>query len=76
VVVRCEIHDAIMQGPAHLAELMHGYTCSGQPLACAAGLAMLDVLQDVDLISRAAALAQPFEDAVYQLASLPACPAW
>jgi beta-alanine--pyruvate transaminase len=71
VIVRREIHDAIMQGPAHLAELMHGYTCSGHPLSCAAGLAMLDVLQEEDLISRAAALAQPFEDAVHQLASLP-----
>jgi len=71
VIVRREIHDAVMQGPAHLAELMHGYTCSGHPLSCAAGLAMLDVLQEEDLISRAAALAQPFEDAVHQLASLP-----
>ncbi len=71
VIVRRKIHDAIMQGPVHLAELMHGYTCSGHPLACAAGLAMLDVLQEEDLIGRAAQLAQPFEDAVHQLASLP-----
>lgn len=71
VIVAREIHDAVMQGPAHLAELMHGYTCSGHPLSCAAGLAMLDVLQEEELIARAAQLAQPFEDAVHQLAELP-----
>lgn len=71
VIVRREIHDAIMQGPPHLAELMHGYTCSGHPLSCAAGLAMLDVLQEENLISRAADLAQALEDAVHQLSALP-----
>ncbi len=71
VIVNRKIHDAIMQGPPHLAELMHGYTCSGHPLACAAGLAMLDVLHEEDLILRARQLAQPFEEAVHQLASLP-----
>ena len=71
VIVRRALHDAIMRGPPHLAELMHGYTCSGHPLSCAAGLAMLDVLQDEELVSRAAQLAQPFEDAVHQLAGLP-----
>ena len=45
VIVRREIHDALMHGPPHLAELMHGYTCSGHPLACAAALAMLDVIE-------------------------------
>jgi beta-alanine--pyruvate transaminase len=71
VIVHRRIHDALMQGPTHLAELMHGYTCSGHPLACAAGLAMLDVLQDEGLVAQAHSLAQPFEDAVHQLAELP-----
>lgn len=71
VIVKRSIHDAIMQGPHHLAELMHGYTCSGHPLACAAGMAMLDVLHDEELVGRAAQLARPFEEAVHQLASLP-----
>jgi beta-alanine--pyruvate transaminase len=71
VIVHRRIHDALMQGPTHLAELMHGYTCSGHPLACAAGLAMLDVLQDEGLVAQARSLAQPFEDAVHQLSELP-----
>jgi adenosylmethionine-8-amino-7-oxononanoate aminotransferase len=36
-------------GPPHLAEPMHGYTCSGHLLACAAALAMIDVLHDEEL---------------------------
>ncbi len=68
VLVRRAIHDALMQGPPHLSELMHGYTCSGHPLACAAACAMLDVLHDEQLVKRAAALAPHFERAVHALA--------
>jgi beta-alanine--pyruvate transaminase len=71
VIVRRTLHDALMQGPAHLSELMHGYTCSGHPLACAAGLAMLDVLQDERLPQRVAALAPRFEAIVHALADAP-----
>ena len=71
VIVRREVHDAIMEGPRHLAELMHGYTCSGHPLACAAGLAMLDVLQDERLPQRVAAMAPRFEAIVHALADAP-----
>ena len=69
VIVRRDVHDAIMEGPAHLAELMHGYTCSGHPLACAAGLAMLDVLHDEQLPARVLAMAPRFEAVVHALAS-------
>ena len=71
VLVRREIHDTLMQGPPHLAELMHGYTCSGHPLACAAALAMLDVLDAEQLPQRVAALAPHFERAVHALADAP-----
>ncbi len=43
VFVKREIHDAFMNGPDHLIEFFHGYTYSSHPLACAAGLATLDV---------------------------------
>src|SRR5205807_2647510 len=33
VLVKREIHDALMQGPEHVIELFHGYTYSGHPLA-------------------------------------------
>jgi beta-alanine--pyruvate transaminase len=71
VIVRREIHDAVMQGPKHLAELMHGYTCSAHPLACAAADAMLDVIADEGLIERVRALAPVFERTVHALADAP-----
>ena len=71
VLVRREIHDALMQGPDHVPEFLHGYTCSGHPLACAAASAMLDVLHDEDLFARVRALAPVFEDKVHALAGTP-----
>jgi len=71
VLVRREIHDALMQGPPHLAELMHGYTCSGHPLACAAALAMIDTLEQEELPARVRELAPHFERAVHALADVP-----
>jgi beta-alanine--pyruvate transaminase len=71
VIVKREIYDALMQGPTHISELMHGYTCSGHPLSCAAGLAMLDVIKEEDLLSRAKTLMPAFEKAVHSLADAP-----
>lgn len=71
VLVKAPIYEAIMTGPKHLAELMHGYTSSGHPLACAAGIAMLDTLQEEQLIARVQTLESPFEAAVHALQALP-----
>ena len=38
-----EIYDAFMQGPPNAIELFHGYTYSAHPVACAAGLATLEI---------------------------------
>lgn len=38
-----------MQGPEQAIELMHGYTYSAHPLACAAGLATLEVHEELGL---------------------------
>ena len=53
VIVRDTIHDAFMSGPEHAVELTHGYTYSAHPLACAAGLATLDIYRDEKLFERA-----------------------
>jgi beta-alanine--pyruvate transaminase len=66
-----KVHDAFMHGPEHLVELFHGYTYSAHPVACAAALATLDVYAGEGLLSRAAALAPQWEDAVHSLAGLP-----
>jgi beta-alanine--pyruvate transaminase len=71
VLVRKGIHDAFMKGPDHVIELFHGYTYSGHPLACAAGLATLDVYRDEKLFERARALEPVWTDAVHGLKELP-----
>jgi len=43
VIARESVYDAFMRGPEHVIELFHGYTYSAHPLACAAGLAALDL---------------------------------
>jgi beta-alanine--pyruvate transaminase len=69
VIVSREIHDTLMQGPTHVSELMHGYTCSGHPLSCATALAMLDVIEQEQLIDQVNQLSPYFENAVHSLAS-------
>jgi beta-alanine--pyruvate transaminase len=71
VVVRKGIYDAFMKGPEHAIELFHGYTYSGHPLACAAGLATLDVYRDEKLFERARALEPKWCDALMTLKGLP-----
>ncbi len=61
------IHDALMHGPEHLVELFHGYTYSGHPTACAAGLATLEIYAREGLFERAASLAPAFQEAVHSL---------
>jgi beta-alanine--pyruvate transaminase len=67
VFVRKGIYDAFMNAPENTIELFHGYTYSGHPLACAAGLATLDVYKEEGLFERAAELAPYWEDAVHSL---------
>ena len=71
VLVRDTIHDAFMTGPEHMVELTHGYTYSAHPLACAAGLATLDIYRDEKLFERANKLEPKFADAVMSLKGQP-----
>lgn len=71
VIVRDTIHDAFMNGPEYAVELTHGYTYSAHPLACAAGLATLDIYRDEKLFERARALEPKFADAVMTLKGQP-----
>lgn len=67
VVVRDTVHDAFMNGPPGAIEFFHGYTYSGHPLACAAGIATQQVYQEENLFGRAAELAPYFEAAIHSL---------
>ena len=68
-VVSKEIYDTYMSagGPDYMIEFGHGYTYSAHPVACAAGLAALDLLEKEDGPGRVKALAPYFEDAVHSL---------
>ncbi len=71
VLVKRGVHDALMQGPEHVIELFHGYTYSGHPVACAAGLATLDIYEREGLFERAASLAPVWQEAVHSLRGSP-----
>jgi beta-alanine--pyruvate transaminase len=70
VLVSKKIYDAFMAGPAGI-ELFHGYTYSAHPIACAAGLAALDIYRREGLLTRAQRMAPAFEEAVHSLRGLP-----
>ncbi len=65
------VHDALMVGPENAMELFHGYTYSGHPVACAAGLATLDIYEREGLLTRGAKLAPHLEEAVHSLKGKP-----
>ena len=71
VLTTAEIHDAFMTGPEHMIELFHGYTYSGNPVACAAGLASLETYKEEGLFENAAALAPYWEETLHSLKGLP-----
>ncbi|MEP6831633.1 MAG: aspartate aminotransferase family protein, partial [Rhizomicrobium sp.] len=65
------VYDALMQGPAEQIELFHGYTYSGHPAACAAGLATLEIYKKEGLLTRGATLAPDWRTAMHGLKDLP-----
>ncbi len=67
VAVKREWHDAVIKAAPAGIELFHGYTYSGHPLGCAAGLAALDLYAREGLFERADALASYWEDAAHAL---------
>ncbi len=71
VIVRKEIHDAFMHGPEHVIELFHGYTYSAHPIACAAGLATLDLYREEGLFERTKGLEKQWGEAAMSLKGLP-----
>jgi len=66
-----EIYETILANAQLPIELFHGYTTSGHPLACAAGLATLDTYRDEGLFERAAELAPYWENAIHSLRGEP-----
>src|SRR5690606_14473546 len=67
VLVQREICQTCMEqgGPEYAIELPRGYTCSGHPVACAAALASLDILQSDRLVDRVREMSPIFENALH-----------
>jgi beta-alanine--pyruvate transaminase len=66
VFAKDSVYEAFMQGADGI-ELFHGYTYSGHPLACAAGIATLDTYEDEGLLTRAGTLEKHWEEAIHGL---------
>jgi beta-alanine--pyruvate transaminase len=66
-----KIYDGLMRGDDNQIELFHGYTYSGHPVACAAGIANLDIFQEEKLFTRAATIAGLWQQAIDQLRDCP-----
>ena len=64
------IYDQLMEGPEAMIELFHGYTYSGHPVACAAGIAALDVYEEEGLFERAKEMEPHFQEAIHSLKGL------
>ena len=64
------IYDQLMEGPEAMIELFHGYTYSGHPVACAAGIAALDVYEEEGLFDRAKEMEPHFQEAIHSLNGL------
>ncbi len=73
VVAGRDIYDTFMAagGPDYMLEFAHGYTYSAHPVACAAGIAALDLLEREDGVARVKALSNHFETAVHGLKGAP-----
>ncbi|MDM1720176.1 aminotransferase class III-fold pyridoxal phosphate-dependent enzyme, partial [Acinetobacter towneri] len=69
VISSAEIYQTLMDqgGPKYMVEIPHGYTYSGHPVACAAALASLDILENDQLIQRSKAMSPIFENALHSL---------
>ena len=73
VVVGSNIYEAYMEngGPDYMVEFPHGYTYSAHPVACAAGIAALDLLVNENLVQQVKEMSPTFEDSVHSLKSAP-----
>ena len=71
VFAKREIHDAVVNGSETAMEFFHGYTYSGHPVSCAAGLATLDIYRREGLFERATELGDIWADAVHSLRDAP-----
>ncbi len=64
------IYDTFMTGPDNAIEFFHGYTYSGNPMACAAALGALETYEEEGLLTRGAELSDYWQEKAHSLADL------
>lgn len=69
VIATDEIYNTFMaqDTPEHVIEFSHGYTYSAHPVACAAAMASLDLLEKENLVQQSADLAPIFGNMIHAL---------
>lgn len=73
VSAKDEIYETITNAaPENAIEFFHGYTYSGHPAACAAGLVTLQIYEDEGVFENAAKMSDYFLDQIYDLKGIPA----
>ena len=71
VAVRGEIYQTITDAaPKNAIEFFHGYTYSGHPAACAAGIAVQKIYEEESVFVKAAQLSDYFLDGLFSLSDL------
>ncbi|MDX1374064.1 MAG: aspartate aminotransferase family protein [Burkholderiales bacterium] len=71
VFMKEALYQAFLSGPDTAIEMPHGYTYSGHPVACAAGLATLRVYEEEGLLTRVKTLEPHWEAQAHALRDLP-----
>jgi len=69
VIASHDVFDTFMHGggPEHAIEFPHGYTYSGHPVACAAGLAALEMFEREDFPAQVRGISPAFEAKLHAL---------
>src|SRR5687768_5926611 len=71
VIVKDSIYEAFTGSQGAGIEFFHGYTYSGHPLACAAGIAALEIYEEEKLFEKPNIIGKHFEDGIHALKGLP-----
>ncbi len=70
-VVRDRIYDAFRGAPGEMKQFFHGHSYAGNPIACAAAIANLDLFEAERTLDHVAVVAQALLPSIHALASHP-----
>ena len=67
VIANNKVYNTIIKNSKTPIEFFHGYTYSGHPLACAAGIATIKAYKEEKLFQRVASLEEYFQEQIHSL---------